>query len=307
MVLSKSLQSLLDEQRARYGELFWYQLAGNKIILMIERLAEQARNILVEENVEKMEIVSFENIDSIGEFYLVEAEQVNLETRPSKQEFQSITDEDLKADFTDQINDVSQNQIVRIFQPEGYKDYCLVVLHSFGNQTPKQIGWIKNLNGLRKLIDPRINELLKPKTENLISFKQACQKYEGVKYQIGGGSFKNGFDCSSLVQRIFYETKGIWLPRKARWQQMVCEKVGLKDLKQGDLVFFNKIGKDNDGTDHVALVLELQSGKLPKIFHTKKILGRASFEDLNNVKWLFSEKNLDGQWEVDGFGRVKEI
>ena len=58
MVLSKSLQSLLDEQRARYGELFWYQLAGNKIILMIERLAEQARNILVEENVEKMEIVS---------------------------------------------------------------------------------------------------------------------------------------------------------------------------------------------------------------------------------------------------------
>lgn len=305
MEIPATLRLFFNEQKARYGELFWFEQDGNKIIVMIEKLVQKSREILARENIKDIKIISFENDDSIGGFYSVEAEQIDVETRPGKEEYRSIMDKDLKNDFTDQTNDIFQNQIVRVFRPSGYQDYCVVAYHSFGKMAPRgPIGWIKNIEGLRKLTNSRINELLKPKTENLISFEEACKKFEDVKYRIGAGSIKNGFDCSGLVQRIFYETKGIWLPRKARWQQMVCESIELDDVRQGDLVFFNKTNsQENDGTDHVALVWEIQPGRLPIIFHAKKILGKVVFEDLNLAKWL----NASGGWEIDSFGRVKSV
>lgn len=85
---------------------------------------------------------------------------------------------------------------------------------------------------------------------------------------------------------------------------MVCESIELDDVRQGDLVFFNKTNsQENDGTDHVALVWEIQPGRLPIIFHAKKILGKVVFEDLNLAKWL----NASGGWEIDSFGRVKSV
>ncbi len=348
MVLPQTLQDFFKEQKARYGELFWHQTDGNKIILMIERLASVAREILAKENINGIEIVSFETDDSIGEFYVVEAEQIDVETRPGRQEYYSIMDKDLKSDFTDQTNDIYQNQIIRVFQPRGYEDFCVVVYHSFGKSSfasnatgalcapPRgPIGWIKNTNGLRKLTGSRINELLNTRKEFLVSLEDVCKKLDGVKYQIGGGSKKNGFDCSSLVQRIFYETKGFWLPRKAKWQAMVCEKIILEDLpphfnylnkklendlnnpfqfignngviktkcgglQQGDLVFFNKKDDQTKNIDHVALVSEAQPGRLPVIFHAKRINSKAMLQDLNSVSWL-------DIWEINSFGRVPHL
>ncbi len=333
MTLPQALHDFFQQQKARYDELFWHEVreqkdGGIKLILMIEKLAEKARaaldvdgDILATPNTaspeNKVEIVSFEADDSIGEFYLVDAEQINVETRPSKQEYKSIMDKNLNAAFTDLTNDIYKDQLVKVFQPKGYSSFCVIVYHSFADKVPSQIGWIKNLEGLRKTIQ---KEFLKPR--ELISFEEACKKLEGVKYQIGGGSLKNGFDCSSLVQKIFYETKGIWLPRKARWQAMVCEPVQLRDLQKGDLVFFSKVedmkkqintstklsvnGERSRTIDHVALIFEVQPGRLPMVFHAKRN-GKAMFEDLNEAKWLFSKKNPDGQWEINGFGRVKEI
>ena len=312
MSLPKSLQLFFDEQKARYGGLFWFQEQNGKIVLMIEKLAEKAKEILIKENVNgAVEIVSFEADDSVGEFYIVEAEQIDVETRPDKQEYKSIMDQDLKTVFTDLTNDIYKDQRVKVFQPQGYSSFCVVVYHSFNLDVPRgPIGWIKNLDGLRPVPPDRREGLKKKKgikskdflsqtKKKKVPFEEACQKLEGVKYQMGGGSFKNGFDCSALVQRVFYETRGVWLPRKARWQRLVCEPVELKDLRQGDLVFFNKIGRDNDGIDHVALVWEARTGKAPMVFHSKRINNRAKFEDLSKAKWL-------GTWEVSGFGRVKQ-
>ena len=301
MDIPQSLSDFFAAQKARYAELFWYEQHGDKIAVMIEKLAKQARAILQDNAIKDIETISFEADDSIGDFYLVDAEYIDVETRPSREEYRSIMDKDLHTAFTDQTNDLYQGQLVRVYKPEGYDSWCVVAYHSFGLEAPRgPIGWIKNLDGLRKTTGVHFGAL-----KQRVAFADACKAYEGVRYTIGGGSMSHGFDCSSLVQRIFYETKGIWLPRKARWQALVCEPLQQGDARRGDLVFFNRVDNEKNEIDHVALVWQVRTGKLPIVFHAKRIRGRTLFEDLNESEWLLDSGNPQGEWEINSFGRVK--
>ncbi len=60
-----------------------------------------------------------------------------------------------------------------------------------------------------------------------------------IPYRYGGVSRKSGLDCSALVQKVFLEAIGLKLPRTTRAQSRTGEKIARKDLKPGDLVFFN--------------------------------------------------------------------
>ncbi|WP_246264128.1 C40 family peptidase [Aromatoleum toluvorans] len=64
-------------------------------------------------------------------------------------------------------------------------------------------------------------------------------EYLGIRYRFGGNSPETGLDCSGLVQNVFRNALGLNLPRAARDMASVGEKVGMQDLKPGDLVFFN--------------------------------------------------------------------
>ena len=61
----------------------------------------------------------------------------------------------------------------------------------------------------------------------------------GVKYKFGGQSPERGMDCSGFVRYVFEQVTGVSLPRSAREQAKVGEKVAIDELKPGDLVFFN--------------------------------------------------------------------
>ena len=61
----------------------------------------------------------------------------------------------------------------------------------------------------------------------------------GVRYKFGGQSPDKGLDCSGLVKYVFEHVTGAKLPRSARDQAMVGEKVDRDQLQPGDLVFFN--------------------------------------------------------------------
>ncbi len=66
-----------------------------------------------------------------------------------------------------------------------------------------------------------------------------------------GGTGKNGIDCSSFSGKLEQEVYSNTLPRTARAQYEVCEKVTAENLEQGDLVFFNTTG----GVSHVGVYL----------------------------------------------------
>jgi len=61
----------------------------------------------------------------------------------------------------------------------------------------------------------------------------------GVRYRYGGETPDNGLDCSGLIRYVFQQVTGVTLPRTARELSRVGDRIGLDELKPGDLVFFN--------------------------------------------------------------------
>jgi cell wall-associated NlpC family hydrolase len=72
----------------------------------------------------------------------------------------------------------------------------------------------------------------------------------GVPYR-NGGSDPSGFDCSGFVQWVFAKN-GVLLPREVREQYGAGQKIGLRDVQPGDLVFFHTVSR---GASHVGVVI----------------------------------------------------
>ncbi len=61
----------------------------------------------------------------------------------------------------------------------------------------------------------------------------------GVPYAAGGGSPKTGFDCSGLVAYAYARALRFQLPRTTSALSRTGLRVDRRDLRPGDLVFFN--------------------------------------------------------------------
>ncbi|MEP7109179.1 MAG: NlpC/P60 family protein [Ferruginibacter sp.] len=66
-----------------------------------------------------------------------------------------------------------------------------------------------------------------------------------------GGTDRSGIDCSAFTGKLLCEVYGLTVPRTARKQFDICERLATADLIEGDLVFFNTRG----GVSHVGLYL----------------------------------------------------
>lgn len=87
------------------------------------------------------------------------------------------------------------------------------------------------------------NEL---KIKKLIS---VANKQLGKPYK-WGSSGPNSFDCSGFTYYVYKNSSNISLPRTSKAQAKVGKTISKKDLKPGDLVFFNTSGK---GISHVGI------------------------------------------------------
>ena len=79
---------------------------------------------------------------------------------------------------------------------------------------------------------------------------ETAMKLRGVPYR-NGGSDPSGFDCSGFVQWVFAKN-GVLLPREVREQYGAGQKIGLREVQPGDLVFFETVSR---GASHVGLVI----------------------------------------------------
>jgi len=80
-----------------------------------------------------------------------------------------------------------------------------------------------------------------------------AKQFLGVKYKYGKASPSEGFDCSGLVYYVFKHF-GINLERSSENQAKHGERVEKKDLKAGDLVFFDTNGGLNS-IEHVGIYI----------------------------------------------------
>ncbi|VFR28480.1 Cell wall-associated hydrolases (invasion-associated proteins) [plant metagenome] len=65
----------------------------------------------------------------------------------------------------------------------------------------------------------------------------------GIRYRYGGNNPDEGFDCSGLVTYAFQQSLGMKLPRNAAEMARLGNQIDRTDLKAGDLVFFNTLGR----------------------------------------------------------------
>lgn len=99
---------------------------------------------------------------------------------------------------------------------------------------------IEKLKEFNVALTPREKILLE-----VIKFLDTPYKY--------GGSTQNGIDCSAFTLQVFQSSLSIDLPRSAREQYVVGEKISKEELQFGDLVFFNTRRASNPG--HVGIYL----------------------------------------------------
>jgi len=76
-------------------------------------------------------------------------------------------------------------------------------------------------------------------------------EWYGTKYRLGGTT-KKGIDCSAFSQYLFAAVFSINLPRTAREQYKLTNRISRTELKEGDLIFFNTRG----GVSHVGVYLQ---------------------------------------------------
>ncbi|WP_095109093.1 C40 family peptidase [Pseudomonas sp. Irchel 3E20] len=106
---------------------------------------------------------------------------------------------------------------------------------------------------------PRLNRVSSNKRVPVMAAKQSSDVLSravnvlGTPYRWGGSSPSKGFDCSGLVKYAFNDVAAIDLPRTSNAMASGHgQKVDRKDLKPGDLIFFNLKSRR---VNHVAIYM----------------------------------------------------
>jgi cell wall-associated NlpC family hydrolase len=114
-----------------------------------------------------------------------------------------------------------------------------------------------------------------PETDPAATLIDTALGLRGTPYK-NGGSDPNGFDCSGFTQYVFAK-HGVVLPRETREQFEVGEKIRLKDVQVGDLVFFHTVAS---GASHVGIAVNDD-----EFVHAPSSAGVVRVEHLSSAYW----------------------
>ncbi|MBU3821054.1 C40 family peptidase [Flavobacteriaceae bacterium XHP0103] len=104
------------------------------------------------------------------------------------------------------------------------------------------------------------------KTDGIVDY---AKQFQGVRYKFGGTTEK-GMDCSGLVFES-YRAYNVILPRISRDMAKRGEKIHLRQVEKGDLLFF-KTGNRRNDINHVGLVVSSENGTI-KFIHATSSAG----------------------------------
>ncbi|MGB5420487.1 C40 family peptidase [Algibacter sp.] len=108
-----------------------------------------------------------------------------------------------------------------------------------------------------------------------------AKQFEGVRYK-WGGTTKSGMDCSGLIYESF-NSSNIHLPRISRDMAKKGNKIQLKEVLKGDLLFF-KTGNRRNSINHVGLIVDIRDNDI-KFIHATTGEG-VIISGLNEAYWL---------------------
>lgn len=115
----------------------------------------------------------------------------------------------------------------------------------------------------------------KPVRPSQAALKQALRAYLGTPYRYGGTS-PSGVDCSGLVLKV-YEEAGIQLPRTAEKQFQAGEEVSLKELRYGDVLFFNHYCQHEPSFSFASIITDIFTKRNARPCHNGIYIGQGRF------------------------------
>jgi len=135
------------------------------------------------------------------------------------------------------------------------------------------------LDSVATSVASKSNKLMSTVRDGTSSLVDSAMNFLGVRYKLGGNTAETGFDCSGFTRYVFENSLGRVLPHRADEQANAPElaKVDRKDLKPGDLVFFDTMRRT---FSHVGIYLG--DGKF---IHSPRTGESVRIEDLNVSYW----------------------
>lgn len=107
-------------------------------------------------------------------------------------------------------------------------------------------------------------EFLEPSYEIKQEIIDYAKTFQGTRYKFGGTT-SSGMDCSGLVC-VAFQKENIELPRISRDIATKGTPISLREIAEGDLVFFKTSSRNV--ISHVGLVVEASDGKVKFIHST---------------------------------------
>ncbi|MDQ8033056.1 hypothetical protein CEG14_07085 [Bordetella genomosp. 1] len=111
----------------------------------------------------------------------------------------------------------------------------------------------------------------------------------GVRYRFGGNSPDTGFDCSGLVAYSVERSLGVKMPRNSAEMARTATAIEKNDLRPGDLVFFNTLGRRYS---HVGIYMGDN-----RFVHSPSAGGVVRVENMTVAYW---SKRFNGARRIDG-------
>lgn len=159
------------------------------------------------------------------------------------------------------------------WQPGGDGPRPVCVGHDFRASAPAQIGWLHSRPLVQAGPDGRD---IKRVPQSVASYAQALA---GTRYRRSAKTAGQEMDCSGFVWVYFYRTRGIRLPRLARWQALATQPQTADTVAEGDLAFFARKGRP---IHHVGLVVG--APKNLSIAHCSSRAGGVAVESLAQMR-----------------------
>jgi hypothetical protein len=133
--------------------------------------------------------------------------------------------------------------------------------------------------GLLDSVASKSSQLISTVRDGTTNLVDSAMNFLGVRYKLGGHNAETGFDCSGFTRYVFEASLGRVLPHRADEQANAPElaKVDKKDLKPGDLVFFDTMRRT---FSHVGIYLG--DGKF---IHSPRTGETVRIEDINISYW----------------------
>jgi len=118
---------------------------------------------------------------------------------------------------------------------------------------------VKKHKTIEKLVKkPKAIVKVYKKVNKKIKLSAQIEKYAkkmlGKKY-VWGATGPKCYDCSGFTQKVYRKVAGIKLPRVSYLQAKVGKRISFKELKQGDMVFFDTEKKRTGKVNHVGIYL----------------------------------------------------